>query len=181
MSKKVNRLLKQLKDKELSDLLKYKKIKVPESWKRKTIVELLSVNVSERDINQIMKSTKRMSPQLKGAVLEKKVMAKFSKMGFKVDSNTRIKGFAEFDVTGWKEVGTLLKSKKWIFVECKNKVRVIPKDWKKFLGNFITFKKRKKIPDENITGYLITTGLFHPEVKKEARRYPNIKLQRLKI
>jgi hypothetical protein len=99
----------QLRDDELYDLIKEKKIKFPERWKRATIIELLSCNISEREINQILGKKKEISPQLKGSVLEKKMMEKFSKQGFTVESNTRIKGFAEFDVIGWKDVGAILK------------------------------------------------------------------------
>jgi len=69
-----------------------------------------------------------------------------------------------------------------VFAECKNKSRVIPEDWKKFLGNFLTFKKKYKLSDEdeNVFAYLITTGLFHPEIKKESKKYPNVKLLRVK-
>jgi len=58
-----------------------------------------------------MNKERERSPQFKGSVLEKKVMEKFSKLGFTVESNTRIKGFAEFDVIGSKDVGTLFKNK----------------------------------------------------------------------
>lgn len=169
----------QLREDELYDLIKEKKFRFPEKWKRTTIIDFLSHNISEKEINMILGTKKEISPQFKGAVLEKRVMEKFSKLGFTVESNTRMKGFAEFDVIGWKDVGTLFKNRKWVFVECKNKDRVIPEDWKKFLGNFMTFKKRKKISDEDVTAYFITTGLFNPEIKKECRKYPNVKLQRV--
>ncbi len=177
MSQK-KKLLMQLRDDELADLIKRKKFKFPEKWKRNTIIDFLSHNISEKEINAVMNKERERSPQFKGSVLEKKVMEKFSKLGFTVESNTRIKGFAEFDVIGSKDVGTLFKNKEWVFVECKNKGRVIPEDWKKFIGNFMTFKKRKNISDKDVTAYLVTTGLFHPEIKKECRKYSNVKIQR---
>jgi len=42
----------------------------------------------------------------------------------------------------------------------------------------MTFKKRKNISDKDVTAYLVTTGLFHPEIKKECRKYSNVKIQR---
>jgi len=182
MSQKIKRLLKQLRDDEVYELLKAKKIKVPEHWKRTTIIDLLSKNVSEKEINNILSKKKEISPQFKGSVLEKRIMEKFSKQGYTVESNARIKGFAEFDVIGWKDVGRIFKDRHWVFAECKNKSRVVPEDWKKFLGNFLTFKKKYKLSDdnENVSAYLITTGLFHPEVKKESKKYRNVSLQRVK-
>ena len=182
MSQRIKRLLKQLRDDEIYELTRAKKIKFPEHWKRTTIIDLLSQNVSEKEINSILSQKKEISPQLKGSILEKRVMENFSKQGYMVESNARVKGFAEFDVIGWKEVGKIFKQRHWVFVECKNKSRVIPEDWKKFLGNFLTFKKRYKLSDddENVRAFLITTGLFHPEVKREGKKYPNVNLQRVK-
>jgi hypothetical protein len=182
MSQRIKRLLKQLRDDEVYELAKTKKIKIPEHWKRTIIIDLLANNVSEKEINSILSGKNEISPQLKGSVLEKRIMEKFSKDGYTVESNTRVKGFAEFDVIGWKEIGRVFKEKHWVFTECKNKSRVIPEDWKKFLGNFLTFKKKYKLSDtdEKVKAYLITTGLFHPEVKKEGKKYPNVKLLRVK-
>jgi hypothetical protein len=181
LSQRIKRLLKQLRDDEINELVKAKKIKMPEHWKRTTIIELLSNNISEKEINQILATKKEISPQFKGSVLEKRIMERFSKQGYTVESNTRVKGFAEFDVIGRKQTGTIFKEQHWVFVECKNKSRVIPEDWKKFLGNFLTFKKKYKLSDkdENVFAYLITTGLFHPEIKKESKKYPNVKLLRV--
>jgi bacillopeptidase F (M6 metalloprotease family) len=180
LGQKIKKLLMQLRIDELYDLAKERNFKLPEKWKKSEIIDFLSHNITEKEIDQILRKKKEI-PQLKGSKLEKKVMEKFSEEGFTVRSNVRMKGFAEFDIIGWKDVGFLRKRREWIFVECKNKDRVTPEDWKKFLGNFMTFKKKEEIDDEDMTAYLITTGLFHPEIKKESKKYPNVIIKRIRL
>lgn len=116
--------------------------------------------------------------QLRGQKLEKKVADTFRKKGFKVRVNVRIKG-AEFDVTGKKESGWF-SNDEWVFVECKNKPKVTPADFKKFLGNFRIFCKKRKLDEKEVKGYFYTTGVFDPTVVSQARQFSNIMLKRMR-
>ena len=192
MSSTKKGLIQQLSVKELRELLNKRGLKAPSSWKKRELGEFVNLNFSRKDIESsvkigtkaISKEAKGYASQLKGIKLEDKILKTFTRQGYTCEKNVRTKRGvrAEFDVTGYKdEEGFWETKRKWVFAECKNKSKVIPSDWKKFLGNFNTFKRRKKIEDENITGYLYTTGLFDPGIRKEARLYPNIQLKRIKL
>lgn len=192
MSSTKKELIKQLSIKELKELINNKGLKVPGNWKKKELGEFCVINCTKREIESIVKTKTRgktpgergFEAQLKGRKLEDRILKIFTKQGYTCEKNVKTKRGvrAEFDVTGYKDEESFwTTTRKWIFVECKNKAKVIPSDWKKFLGNFNTFKKRKKVEDENIAGYLYTTGLFDSGVRKEARLYPNIKLRRIKL
>ena len=99
--------------------------------------------------------------------------------GYKCKANVTIPG-AEFDVIAKKE-GGWFSSDEWIFAECKNKPKVVPVDFKKFLGNFRIFCAKRKVAEEEVEGVFYTTGVFDPIVKKQAREFPNIKLKRVRI
>jgi hypothetical protein len=86
---------------------------------------------------------------------------------------------AEFDVIGKKE-GGWLSNDKWVFVECKNRPKVTPADFKKFLGNFGIFCRTRKLDDAEVEGFLYTTGVFEPICASQARQFPNIRLKRIK-
>ena len=90
----------------------------------------------------------------------------------------RTKG-AEFDVIAKKE-GGWFSSDEWIFVECKNKPKVVSSDFKKFLGNFRIFCKKRKLDEDEVKGFFYTTGVFDPTVITQARKFPNIKLKRIR-
>ena len=188
MPSSVRNQLNQLKTKELLELARYKKIKLPKTLKPYKIRQILALNVSQKDIQAIVKTPlksktkegKGYERKIKGDKLEKKVSAMFKRKGFDCKTNVRIKG-AEFDVTGIKK-GGFFEDDKWIFVECKNTSKVVPSDFKNFIGNFNLFMKKKRIKEEkNITGYLYTTGIFIKDVTSQARKFPNIKLRRIKL
>lgn len=182
----VKKLLVQLRKEELLKLAK-KKAKIPPKWTKPKIVETLSVIVSKKDVDTFLSPKVRVKTmeargyvsRLKGEKLEKKVLAMFSRRGYECKVNVRTKG-AEFDVIGRKEGGWFTDDE-YVFIECKNKPKVIPADLKKFIGNMNIFIKRKKLDKEDVTGYLVTTGIFDPIVKSQARKFDNIKLKRVKI
>lgn len=175
----------QLSKKELSDLAKKKKLRIPERWQKSKIVDALSVYVMARDIMQTAgkkpkaktSEAKGYEAQLKGQRLERKVANTFRRRGYEVKVNVKSKG-AEFDVIGKKE-GGLFSSDIWIFVECKNKPKVVPADLKKFMGNFQIFCKKRHLDNEEVQGYFYTTGVFDPTVISQVRPFSNIKLKRI--
>lgn len=182
----VKKFLMQLSKKELLNLAKKKKLKVPEKWQKAKIVDTLAVYVTATDVTSAVgkkskaktKEAKGFEAQLKGQKLEKKVADTFRRRGYEVKVNVRIKG-AEFDVIAKKE-GGWLSSDKWIFAECKNKPKVIPSDFKKFIGNFGIFCKKRKLEEEEVEGYFYTTGVFDPTVVTHARQFSNVKLKRIR-
>lgn len=182
----VKKFLQQLNKKELLDLAKKKKLSVPDKWQKSKIVDTLSVYVSSSEVTSAMSKKSKTKTteargyeaQLRGIKLEKKVADIFRKKGFKVKVNVRSKG-AEFDVIGKKE-GGWFSNDEWVFVECKNKPKVVPADFKKFLGNFRIFCKKRKLEEEEVEGYFYTTGVYDPIVVTQARQFSNIKLKRLR-
>lgn len=181
------RYLRQLTIDELRQLAKSKSLSLPDSFKKKQLVDFLALNVTKKDIDDFIKPKTKaktaeglgFEAQLKGKRLEDKVAAIFTRKGFSCTKNIRVPG-AEFDVVGQKKVGWFSHDQ-WIFVECKNKSKVIPQDFKKFLGNFNLYKSRQKIDDTDIVGYLYTTGVFDPEVKSQARLINNVQLRRINL
>lgn len=185
-STNVKKLLSQLNKKELLSLSKKKKLRIPEKWQKSKIVDTLSVYVTATEVIRAMgkkskaktKEGRGYEAQLRGQQLERKVANIFRKKGYEVKVNVRSKG-AEFDVIGKKE-GGWLSNDEWIFVECKNKPKVIPSDLKKYIGNFKIFCKRRHLDEEEVEGYFYTTGVFDPIVVSQARQFPNIKLKRIR-
>lgn len=187
MSTNVKKLLSQLNKKELLSLSKKKKLRIPEKWLKSKIVDTLSVSVTAKEVISAMgKKSKAKTKegmgyeaQLRGQKLERKVANIFRKKGYEVEVNVRSKG-AEFDVIG-KKKGGWLSDDEWIFVECKNKPKVISSDFKKFIGNFRIFCKRKRIDEKEVEGYFYTTGVFDPTVVSQARQFSKIKLRRTSV
>lgn len=185
-STKAKKILSQLNKKELLNLAKKKKLRIPEKWQKSKIVDTLSVYITATEVTRAMgkkskaktKEARGYEAQLKGQKLEKKVADIFRKKGYEVKVNIRTKG-AEFDVIGKKE-GGFFSSDEWIFVECKNKPKVIPSDFKKFIGNFRIFCKKRHLDEEEVEGYFYTTGVFEPIVISQARQFSNVKLKRIR-
>lgn len=187
MSSVKKKLLRQLSIKELHSLAKSKGHKIPSSFKKKELVDYLSLNVTKKDIETFVKPSSRAKTKEgkgyeareKGTKLEDKVLKSFTRQGYTCEKNVRVPG-AEFDVIGSKE-GRWFSRDQWIFVECKNKAKVIPVDFKKFIGNMSLFQKRRSINDEDIIGYLCYTGIVDPQVKSQVRKFSNVKLKRFKL
>lgn len=185
-SSTVKKLLSQLNKKELLSLAKKKKLRVPQKWQKAKIVDTLSVYLTASQVTRAVgtksraktREAKGYEAQLKGQKLERKVASIFRRKGFEVKVNVRSKG-AEFDVIGQKE-GGWFSNDEWVFVECKNKAKVIPSDFKKFIGNFRIFCRKRHLDEEEVEGYFYTTGVFDPTVMSQARQFSNIKLKRIK-
>lgn len=202
-------LLKQLDKDELLNLARKKGVKIPESWTKPKIVDTLSTITSQKEVLEMLSKTKRKEiieeeirlkrrtirdieherklrqkiigyeATLKGGYFEKKVHSRFARQGFTCELNVRSKGM-EFDILGYKDEGTIFKKRRWVFIECKNKPKVTMEDFKKFIGNFSMFKQKHQVKDEDVMGYLATSGIFDPLVKSSTRGYTNIKLMRVK-
>jgi IS1 family transposase len=185
---KVKKLLSQLSKKELLTLAKIKKLhEIPKSWSKGKIVDALCLYISTSDVTKLVsKKSKAKTAEgrgyearERGAKLERKVASQLRNRGYKCKTNVRIPG-AEFDVIAVKE-GGWFSNDEWIFAECKNKPKVVPADFKKFLGNFRIFCRKRKLDEEEVEGIFYTTGIFDPLVKKQAREFSNVKLKRVRI
>ena len=184
----VKKYLSQLKKKELLNLAKKRKLRnIPEKWSKAKIVDSLSLYVTVSDVTGMVSTKSRAKTaegkgyeaRERGAKLEQKIADQLRNRGYKCKTNVRTEG-AEFDVIAMKE-GGWFSSDEWIFAECKNKPKVVPLDFKKFLGNFRIFCKKRRLDEEEVEGIVYTTGIFDPLVKTQAREFPNIKLKRVRI
>jgi len=183
----IKKLLRQLRPEELIKLAKDRKVRIPERWGKSKIVDTLSTILSVKDVTALLERKTRAKTaegrgyemRFRGEELEKKIVSLFESKGFECKKNVRIEG-AEFDVIGKKE-GGWFENDEWVFVECKNKSKVVPADFKKFLGNFNIFARKRKLDPKEVTGYFYTTGVFDAEITSQARGFPNIKLKRIKI
>lgn len=178
--------LRQLSKEELLKLAKRKKARIPESWTKGKIVENLSTIVSTSDVTKLISKkskakTKRelgLESALKGIKLEDRVVKIFARKGFECNKNIRMKG-VEIDIVGCKEGGWFSEDE-YAIIECKNKPKVIPADFKKFVGSMRLYIRKKGLDPKYVMGYLYTTGIFDKDVKSQARAFPNIQLKRLK-
>jgi len=116
---------------------------------------------------------------LKGKNLEDRVVQIFTRNGFQCDKNIRLAGM-EIDVYGCKK-GGFFSEDEYIIAECKNKAKVTPEDFKKFVGNMNLFIRKKGLDKEHVQGYLITTGVFDKDAKAQARLFSRIQLKRVKL
>ena len=178
--------LRQLSKVELLKLAKKKKVRIPESWTKGKIVENLSTIVSTRDVTKLLskkakaktKTELGLKSALKGIRLEDRVMRIYTRKGFECNKNIRMKG-TEIDVVGFKK-GGFLSNDECVIIECKNKAKVIPADFKKFVGSMNLYIRKKRLDPELVRGYLYTTGIFDKDVRSQARAFPKIQLKRLK-
>lgn len=180
--------LRQLSKAELLKLAKRKKVRIPESWTKSKIVENLSTVLSASDVTKFVSKKSKAKTKaelglrsaLKGIKLEDRVVRIFTQQGFECNKNIRMKG-VEIDVVGFKK-GSFWSGTddEYIIVECKDKAKVIPADFKKFVGSMNFYIRKKKLDPELVKGYLYTTGIFDKDVKSQARAFPNIQLKRLK-
>jgi len=185
-SSTVKTYLKQLSKKELLKLAKRRKVRIPEKWTKGKIVETLSTIVSASDVTKLVsrkpkaktKEALGYASALKGKSLEDRVVKIFTRQGFQCTKNVRMKG-VEIDVVGVKK-GGWFSADEYVIIECKNKAKVVPADFKKFVGSMNLYIRKKKLDKEHVKGYLYTTGVFDSDVKSQARAFPNIQLKRLK-
>ena len=184
---KKERLLNQLSYKELLQLADAKGYKVPSSWKKHELVEFLSLNLTSDETKSLVQQASRKKTedaqedeaQGKGRTLEETILGIFTKQGYICTITSQVPS-GEFEIIGEKKRKWFSK-KIYLFVECKNQTKLKLADFKQFLANFSSFKQRKNIADDQITGWLYTTGLFELKVRREARNFSNVKLRRIRI
>ena len=145
------------------------------------MVEILSYSVTQNDINNLLSKTGRFGKKavIDGANYEKKIAKIFEKQGFECILNYRkIKGM-EFDIIGTRVDEGWLSTKHYLIaIECKNKPKVIMDDFSKFLGKFQHIKE--KYDGYQCHGYIYTSGLFDPVVKKTCTYHKDISLKIIK-
>lgn len=181
------KLLNQLNSKELRQLADAKGYKVPSSWKKHELVEFLSINLTTEETKSLVQqATRKRTEQTHGnktqgkeRTLEKTVLEIFTKQGY-ICTMTSINPSEDFQIIGEKKERWFSK-KKYLFIECKNQAEVRLADFEQFLTNLFSFKQRKKIADDHITGWLYTPGLCDLDVRKRARQFSNVKLRRIRI
>ncbi len=184
---KKERLLNQLSGKELLQLADAKRYKVPSSWKKHELIEFLSLNLTSDETKSLVQQASRKKTedsredetQGKGRTLEETILGIFTKQGY-ICTITSQAPSGEFEIIGEKKRKWFSK-KNYLFVECKNQTKLKLADFEQFLGNFSSFKQRRNIADDQITGWLYTTGLFELKVRREASSFSNVKLRRIRV
>jgi hypothetical protein len=130
--------LRQLSKSELLKLAAKKKLKnIPSKWSKSKIVDTLSTVVSTSEVTTFIskkpkaktKEAQGYEKALKGRKLEDRVAQIFTNKGFRCKKNIRYAGM-EIDIFGYKE-GGLFSDDEYVIIECKNKAKVIPEDFKK--------------------------------------------------
>lgn len=183
MSSNIKKFLTQLKKDELLDLAKTKKIRLQPTLSKPKMVEILSYSITQNDINHLLSKTGRFGKKavIDGANYEKKISKIFEKQGYECTLNyKRIRGM-EFDIIGTGvEKGWLSSKYYFIAVECKNKPKVIMNDFSKFLGKFQHIKAKYEAEGYQCHGYMYTSGLFDPVVKKTCTHHKDISLKIIK-
>jgi ABC-2 type transport system ATP-binding protein len=102
MSLDIRRSLEQLDEKELHKLAKSKNINIPKDWPKTTIVELLALNVSKKDlqtINEIPLGV-RTSPKEDSAIIIKDLVVQFKDVTAVNNLNLEIKQGELFSLLG---------------------------------------------------------------------------------
>ena len=179
MSTKIKSMLKQLTREELFKLAR-KKARIKKNLPKSEIVKLLTPIVREKDIKDLLvkRGKTGLRAYMEGKEFERKVNNYFARQGYSCRLNVR-KRYVEYDIIGYAEERRFLRTKVyWLLAECKNVPKVTVKDLDKFIGKFERF--RRKHEGDEVIGYLVTSGVFAPEVKKAARDYPDIKLKRIR-
>ncbi|RLI44215.1 hypothetical protein DRO61_12415 [Candidatus Bathyarchaeota archaeon] len=181
------KLLNQLNGKELRQLADAKRYKVPSSWKKHELVEFLCLNLTKEETKSLVQEASRTKKeqalkdktQDKERSLEETVLEIFTKQGY-ICTMKRHVSSGEFEVTGEKKRRWFSK-KSYLFAEYKHQEEVRLADFEQFLINFSSFKQQKKIPDDDISGWLYTQGLYALEVRKRAHQLSNVKLRRIRM
>jgi hypothetical protein len=179
----IKAVLRQLDKEQLVRLARQRNVKKTVlEMSKPTLVDFLSHIITRKEINELLSKHGRTGAlaMIDGAQFEKKAMRLFTKEGFKCDLNVRMKGM-EFDIIGKKgrDYAGFYDSTKYIIAECKNKAAVTMQDFNKFLGKFRTYE-RKHDAEGQCFGFFVTTGIYHPDVKRAAKTHREIKLLKLK-
>jgi hypothetical protein len=147
-----------------------------------TLVDFLSHIITRKEINELLSKRGRTGAfaMLDGVQFEKKAMRIFTKDGYNCSLNVRMRGM-EFDIIGKKgrDYAGFYDSTKYVIAECKNKGSVNMQDFNKFLGKFRTYE-RKHDAEGQCFGFFVTTGIYHPDVKRAVKTHKEIKLLRVK-
>ena len=189
MSKKTVNIaasLKKLSKAELLKLANKKKARIPKSWTKPKIIQVLSIITTKKDLQKKKNSKlktkiktktyqKKNSKQIK---LEDRVTNIFQKKGYICTKNISAKD-TRLNIFGFKK-GGLFSSDKYIIIECKEKNKVTQTDLKKFLSNLILYLRRKNIDPECVKSYIYTTGEFQKGLKVQAKKFKILNLRRLK-
>ena len=169
--------LKQLKQPELLRLAKLKHAKVSETLSKGELIKILTPFVSQGEVLQMFrKNVTGAEALISGEHFERKALGMFKRLGYSCELDVRIKG-SEFDIVGEKKKAWY-GGKQWALAECKNKPKVLLNDFMKFVGKFDTFRRRHS--DDEVTGFMVASGVFDPMVKTAKRDHPEIQLKRIK-
>ncbi len=179
--------LKKLTKQQLLKLATKKKAKIPKSWTKTQIIQTLSTITTTKDLpkpkpkksNQTTKNkiTTQKKENKKNS-LEDRVTKIFIRKGYECTKNVQTEGI-KINILGYKK-GNIFTNDKHLIVECKEKTKVKPEDLKKFLANTILYLRRKNLNPEHVQTYIFTTGKYEKEVRTQAKKFPIIKLERLK-
>lgn len=181
-------ILKQLTKPQLLKLATKKKAKIPKSWTKTKIVQTLATITTPKDLKKPkthepktttkLNTTTLQKNRIKKTNLEDRVAKIFIRKGYECTKNIQTDGI-KINILGRKK-GNIFTKDKHLIVECKEKSKVTPKDLKKFLANTILFLRRKNLNPDHVQAYIYTTGQFEKEVRTQVKKFPIIKLKRLK-
>jgi len=169
--------LKQLKQPELMQLAKRKHAKISDTVSKGELIKILAPFVSQSEVLRMFrKNVQGAEALISGEHFERKALGVFKRMGYSCELNVRIKG-SEFDIVGDRKK-SWSGGKQWVLAECKNKPKVLLNDFMKFVGKLNTFQRRH--PDDEVQGYIVTSGVFDSLLKSAKRDHPEIQLKRIK-
>lgn len=178
--------LKKLSKAELLKLASKKNAKIPKSWTKPKIIQVLSTITTKKDLQKKKpnksktKSIAKTYPKkkIKHNKLEDRVTNIFQNKGYICTKNITAKDI-RLNIFGFKK-GGLFSSDKYVIIECKEKNKVTQTDLKKFLSDLILYLRRKNIDPECVKAYIYTTGEFEKDIKVQAKKFKILKLRRLK-
>ena len=174
--------LRDFKKQELVKLAKKRNIRIDDNPSKSELEKFLARVVTQKDIEELFQSNGTgKSAVISGNSYEKKCMNYFTKKGYRCEQNFKKISGMEFDIVGRKTEGSLLKTEKFIVVECKNRPKVIMQDLSKFWGNYQVFLQKYVKNLNNSQAWLVTSGMWDPLVKKRARNMKNMNLHRIEI
>ena len=179
--------LKKLTKVELRKLATKKKAKIPKSWTKTKIIQTLSTITTPKDLQK--PKPKKPKPTTKTKIttakkqtkknsLEDRVTKIFIRKGYVCTKNVQTEGI-KINIYGYKK-GNIFTNDKHLIVECREKTKVTPEDLKKILANTILYLRRKNLNPDHIQTYIYTTGQYEKEVRTQAKKFPIIKLERLR-
>ena len=197
--------LKELTKPQLLQLATKKKAKIPKSWTKTNIIQTLATITKPKDLkpkqqkpkttppkNKTVPKTKNLKQKIQTTTKPKKTLKKktkknsledrvtkiFTRKGYQCTKNIQTEGI-NINILGTKK-GNIFTDNKHLIIECKEKPKVTPEDLKTFLANTILYLRRKNINPDHVQAIIYTTGQIEKEVRTQAKKFPIIKLERLK-